>query len=116
METKTAEIADGIFRLSTFVPDVTPDGFTFNQFLIEDDEPLLFHTGLRKLFPIVREAVARILPVESLRYIAFSHVEADECGALNEWLAIAPSATPACSDLGAMVSVDDLGRRMLSLV
>jgi flavorubredoxin len=108
--TKVDEIADGIYRISTPV-DVVPGGFTFNQFLIEDDEPLLFHTGLRKLFPVVRNAVARILPVERLRYIAFSHVEADECGALNEFLAAAPRAVPVCSRVAAMVSVNDLADR-----
>ncbi len=109
---KTAldEIADGIYRISTPV-DTIPGGFTFNQFLILDDEPLLFHTGLRSLFPVVRDAVARVLPVETLRYIAFSHVEADECGALNEFLAAAPQAVPVCSQVAAMVSVNDLADR-----
>jgi flavorubredoxin len=105
--TKVDEIADGIYRISTPL-DVVPGGFTFNQFLIADDEPLLFHTGLRKLFPAVRDAVARILAVERLRYIAFSHVEADECGAINEFLAAAPRAVPVCSRVAAMVSVNDL--------
>src|SRR5437016_11580979 len=91
--TRVDEIADGIYRLST-PTDVVPGGFTFNQFLIVDEEPLLFHTGLRKMFPAVREAVSRVLPVERLRYVAFSHVEADECGALNEFLAVAPRAVP----------------------
>jgi flavorubredoxin len=108
--TRVDEIADGIYRISTPV-DAVPGGFTFNQFLIADDEPLLFHTGLRKLFPAVREAVSRVLPVETLRYIAFSHVEADECGALNEFLAVAPRAVPLCSRVAAMVSVDDLADR-----
>jgi flavorubredoxin len=108
--TKVDEIADGIYRISTPV-DAVPGGFTFNQFLIEDDEPLLFHTGLRNLFPAVREAVARVVPVERLRYIAFSHVEADECGALNEFLAAAPRAVPVCSRVAAMVSVNDLADR-----
>lgn len=87
------EVADGVFRISTPVPmDGVPGGFTFNQYLVLDDEPLLFHTGLRRLFPAVREAVARVLPVDRLRWIGLSHVEADECGALNEWLAVAPHA------------------------
>ena len=107
---KIDEIADGIYRISTRV-DVVPGGFTFNQFLIEDDEPLLFHTGLRALFPAVRSAVGSILPLESLRYIAFSHVEADECGALNEFLAVAPRAVPVCSRVAALVSVNDLADR-----
>ena len=96
METKINEIADGIFRLSTFVPDIAPPaGFTFNQFLVLGDEPLMFHTGLRKMFPLNREALSRIIPPERLRWIAFGHFEADECGAMNEWLAVAPQATPA---------------------
>ena len=110
MSTTVHEIADGIFRVST-PTDAVPGGFTFNQFLIADDEPLLFHTGLRKMFPVVREAIARVIPVETLRYIAFSHVEADECGALNEFLAAAPRAVPVCSRTAAMVSVNDLADR-----
>lgn len=110
MIAKVDEIADGIYRISTRV-DVMPGGFTFNQFLIRDDEPLLFHTGLRALFPAVRRAVESVLPVESLRYIAFSHVEADECGALNDFLAAAPRAVPVCSRVAALVSVDDLADR-----
>jgi flavorubredoxin len=87
------------------------NGFSFNQYLIADDEPLLFHTGPRKMFPLVREAVASVLPVERLRYIGFSHVEADECGSLNEWLAVAPGAVPLCGTVAAMVSVEDLADR-----
>src|SRR4051794_29775892 len=87
MDTRTAEITDGIYRLSTFVPEIAPPaGFTFNQFLVLGDEPLLFHTGLRRMFPLVRDALARIIPPEQLRWIAFGHYEADECGAMNEWL------------------------------
>jgi flavorubredoxin len=104
------EIAPGIYRISTPL-EVVPGGFTFNQFLIDDDEPLLFHTGLRQLFPGVRDAVARILPVERLRYIAFSHFEADECGALNDFLAVAPHAVPVCSQVAALVSVNDVADR-----
>jgi len=107
---KVDEIADGIYRISTPV-DVIPGGFTFNQFLIKDDEPLLFHTGMRALFPAVRSAVQSILPVESLRYIAFSHVEADECGALNNFLTVAPRAVPVCSQIAALVSVNDMADR-----
>ena len=93
METKISEIADGIYRLSTFVPDIAPPaGFTFNQFLVLGDEPLMFHTGLRKMFPLNRDALSRIIPPERLRWIAFGHYEADECGAMNEWLAVAPQA------------------------
>ena len=108
--TRIDEIADGIYRISTPL-DTVPGGFTFNQFLIEDDEPLLFHTGMRKLFPDVRAAVERILPVSRLRYIAFSHVEADECGSLNKFLAAAPLAVPVCSNIAAMVSINDLADR-----
>ncbi len=108
--TRIDEISDGIYRIST-PATVVQGGFTFNQFLILDDEPLLFHTGLRKMFPVVREAIARVMPVERLRYVAFSHVEADECGALNDFLAAAPGAVPVCSRTAAMVSVDDLADR-----
>lgn len=104
------EIAAGIYRIS-IRHDVVPGGFTFNHFLIDDDEPLLFHTGLRALFPEVRDAVARVIPVERLRYLAFSHVEADECGGLNQFLAAAPHAVPVCSRTAAMVSVNDLADR-----
>ena len=91
MQTKIAEIADGIYRLSTYVPEIAPPaGFAFNQFLILGDQPLMFHTGLRKMFPLNREALARIIPPEKLRWIAFGHYEADECGAMNEWLKVAP--------------------------
>lgn len=109
--TNIEEIADGLFRVSTPVPDLIPGGFTFNQFLLVDDEPLLFHTGPRRMFPLTRDAVRHVLPPERLRWIAFSHVEADECGALNEWLAVAPGAQPLCSRLGALVSVADIADR-----
>jgi flavorubredoxin len=109
-DTRIDEIADGIYRISTPFAAV-PGGFSFNQYLIEDDEPLLFHTGLRRLFPAVRDAIARVLPVERLRWIAFSHVEQDECGALNDFLAAAPRAEAACSRVGAMISIGDLAAR-----
>jgi flavorubredoxin len=110
--TNINEIADGIYRINTpLPPNVVPGGFSFNQYLILDDEPLLFHTGPRKLFPLVREAVMNVLPVERLRHIAFSHVEADECGSLNEWLAVAPGAAPLCGGVAAMVSIQDLADR-----
>lgn len=102
------EIADGIFRISTWTPAVTPDGFSFNQFLVVGDEPLLFHTGMRGLFPAVAEAVAKVLPVESLRWITFGHVEADECGSMNMWLAAAPNSEVAFGALGCNVSLNDL--------
>jgi flavorubredoxin len=112
METKIAEIANGIYRLSTFVPQIAPPaGFAFNQFLVMGDEPLLFHTGLRKMFPLARAAVSRILPPERLRWIAFGHYEADECGAMNEWLAVAPDATVAHGATGCMVSLNDMADR-----
>ncbi|MCI0486203.1 MAG: MBL fold metallo-hydrolase [Blastocatellia bacterium] len=104
--TNVHEIADRIYRINTPVP-----GFSFNQYLILDDDPLLYHTGPRKMFPLVREAVASLIPVERLRYIALSHVEADECGSLNEWLAIAPQAVPVCGKVAAMVSMEDLADR-----
>jgi flavorubredoxin len=110
--TNVAEIADGLFRVSTPVsPEVIPGGLTFNQFLLVDEAPLLFHTGPRRLFPFTRDAIRHVLPPERLRWIAFSHVEADECGALNEWLAVAPDAQPLCSRLAALVSVADLADR-----
>lgn len=110
-ETTTHEIAPDVFRLSTFVPDVTPDGFTFNQFLIRADQPLLFHTGTRGLFPLVSAAAARLVPLASLRWVAFGHVEADECGAMNQWLAAAPRAEVAHGKIGVDVSLNDLADR-----
>jgi len=110
--TRVDEIADGIFRISTPVPpSVVPGGFTFNQFLIRDRDPLLFHTGPRMLFAAVCEGIERVLPVETLRYISFSHVEADECGSLNQFLAAAPHAVPLCGQVAAMVSIADLADR-----
>lgn len=110
--TSVSEIADGLFRVSTPVPpEAMPGGFSFNQFLLVDDEPLLFHTGPRRLFPSTLKAVQSILSADRLRWIAFSHVEADECGALNEWLAVAPQAQPLCSQIGALVSIADLADR-----
>ena len=101
-----------MFRISTPVPpEAIPGGLTFNQFLLVDDEPLLFHTGPRGLLPATRDAVAGVLPLERLRWIAFSHFEADECGALNEWLAAAPQSQPLCSQLAALVSVNDVADR-----
>jgi flavorubredoxin len=109
METTVTEIASDIYRLSTWVPDVAPPaGFTFNQFLVVADEPLLFHTGHRQMFPLVSEAVSRIIPVEDVRWITFGHVEADECGSMNRWLEAAPRSQVAHGALGCMVSLDDL--------
>ncbi|MFX1766631.1 MBL fold metallo-hydrolase [Paraburkholderia sp. A1RI-2L] len=104
------EIANRIYRIST-PAEIPGGGFSFNQYLIDDDEPLLFHTGLRKLFPAVREAVERIMPIDRLRHIGFSHFESDECGALNEFLAVAPRAEPLCGQIAAMVSVGDFADR-----
>ncbi|HET9045745.1 MAG TPA: MBL fold metallo-hydrolase [Casimicrobiaceae bacterium] len=110
--THVDEVVDGIFRISTPVPpSVVPGGFTFNQYLIRDDEPLLFHTGPRMLFSAVSEAIGRVIPLESLRYVSFSHVEADECGSLNQFLAAAPQAVPLCGQIAAMVSIGDLADR-----
>jgi flavorubredoxin len=108
--TSIDEIADGIYRISTPVT-VLPGGFTFNQYLIVDEEPLLFHTGPRRMFPLVREAVEAVLPPDGLRHVGFSHFEADECGSLNEFLAVAPQAAPLCGRIAAMVSVDDVADR-----
>jgi len=108
--TNVHEIAEGIYRINT--PVALPDGaFSFNQYLIVDDQPLLFHTGPRRLFPLMREAIAAILPPAQLAYIGFSHVEADECGGLNDFLAIAPEAVAVCGQVAAMVSVSDLADR-----
>jgi len=111
--TTVSEIAAGIYRISTALPPaVFPGGFTFNQFLVVDDAPLLFHTGPRKMFPLVRQAVQHVLgDVAKLRYVGFSHVEADECGALNDFLAVAPNAEPVCGTIAAMTSVGDLADR-----
>jgi flavorubredoxin len=102
------EIADGIFRISTWVPDVTPEGFTFNQFLVLADEPMLFHTGMRAIFPLVADAVSSVMATESLRWISFGHVEGDECGAMNLWLASSPQCQVAFGALGCELSLDDL--------
>jgi flavorubredoxin len=111
-DTRTDEIAAGIYRIATPVPpSVAPGGFSFSQYLIVDDQPLLFHTGLRRTFPQVRGAIARVMPVERLRWISFSHFESDECGALNEFLAAAPAAVPLCGEIAAMVSVNDFADR-----
>lgn len=111
--TRIDEIADGVYRISTPVRPAAdnPFGFTFNQYLIADDEPLLYHTGLRGLFPLTAAAIETVTPVAGLRYIAFSHVEADECGALNDFLAVAPNAVPLCGAVAAMVSMGDLADR-----
>ncbi len=111
METRINEIADGVFRLSTFIPQVEPGGLVFNQFLIRGDEPLLFHTGMRALFPLVRDAVAKLMPPEKLRWISFGHYEADECGSMNQWLALAPNAQVAHGMTAVGVSLNDQADR-----
>jgi flavorubredoxin len=107
MATRVTEVADGVYQLSTFVG--APVGF--NQYLISSDEPMLFHTGMRGLFPSVSEGIRQVLPPETLRWVSFGHVEADESGAMNEWLAVAPQATVAQSAIGCMVSIEDLADR-----
>ena len=112
METRIDEIADGIYRLSTFFPEVVPPaGFTINQFLVLADEPLLFHCGLRAMFPASLAAVAKLLPVERLRWITFGHFEADECGSMNDWLAVAPQAQVAHGAIACDLSLIDMAAR-----
>lgn len=113
METQVHEISDGIFRLSTWVADIAPPaGFVFNQYLVRDEQPLLFHTGPKAMFPAVRDAVARVLPPETLRWISFGHVEADECGSMNQWLAIAPQSQVAHGQLACEVTLNDMADRL----
>jgi len=112
METKINEISDGIYRLSTFVPEIAPPaGFTFNQFLVLGDDPLLFHTGLRHMFPLIRSAISGLIPPERLRWVTFGHYEADECGAMNDWLAVASQAEVAHGQTGCLVSLNDMADR-----
>ncbi len=108
MQTNVDQIADRVYRISTCIPEVAPGGFTFNQFLVDAEEPLLYHTGMRSLFPLVRAAVERVLPVQRLRWIGFAHVEADECGAVNDFLGAAPHAQVAHGALGCQLSLNDL--------
>src|SRR5678815_1474721 len=100
MQTNVHEIADGVFRLSTTVQEVAPGGFTFNQYLLTGDEPLLFHTGARQLFPLVSEAVAKVIDVDRLRWVSFGHVESDESGSMNRWLEAAPRSEVLFNPLG----------------
>jgi len=111
MKTQIDEIANNIFRLSTFTPDIPPSGFTFNQYLIKADAPLLFHCGGRALFPLVSEAVSKILPLSTIRWISFGHVESDECGSMNQWLGVAPEAQVVHGAVACMVSLNDLADR-----
>ena len=108
LQTKVDEIASGIFRISTWVPGITEHGFTFNQFLLTGDEPFLFHCGMRQLFPLVSAAIAKVIPVEQLRWISFAHIEADECGAMNMLLAAAPQAQVIHGPLACMLSLTDM--------
>ena len=110
-DTRIDEIAPDLYRIHTPIALPGGIGFSFNQYLLVDDAPLLFHTGPRKLFPGIRDAIARVMPVDRLRYVGFSHYEADECGALNEFLAVAPRAEPLCGRVAAMVSVNDIADR-----
>ena len=111
MDTQIDEVADRIYRFSTFVPDIGPTGFTFNQYLIVDDEPLLFHTGLHHMFPAVTDAIASLTPLDGLRWITFGHLEADESGSMNELLGVAPGAVVAHGAMGCLVSLNDLAAR-----
>jgi flavorubredoxin len=111
MKTEITEIADRIYRLSTFVPQVGPSGLTFNQFLVDADQPLLFHYGQRSLFPLISAAVKQVMPLERLRWFTCSHVESDEAGALNEWLAAAPQATSAHGQVGCNIWLTDMANR-----
>src|SRR5512132_3182670 len=108
--TRIDEVADGIYRINTPL-DVVPGGFSFNQYLVVDDEPVLFHTGYRKMFPIVSEAISAVIPVRSLRHIGYSHYEGDECGAMNEFLELAPNAVPFASEISVLTSLNDFASR-----
>jgi flavorubredoxin len=109
--TNLHEIASGIYRINTPIQIPGGPGFNFNQYLVADDAPLLFHTGPKRMFPLVAEAIGKVLPLESVRYVALSHYEADECGSLNDFLAAASQAEPVCSQVAAMVSVNDVASR-----
>jgi flavorubredoxin len=112
MTAKIDEIDDRVFRISVFVPEIaSPEGFTFNHFLVAGEEPLLFHCGLSKMFPLVSEGVAKIMPIERLRWLSFGHFEADECGSLNQWLAAAPRAEATHGMTGCLVSLNDMADR-----
>lgn len=112
MNTKINQVTEGIYRFSTLVPEIAaPAGFTFNQYLIDAKEPLLFHCGPRMMFPLISAALATIMPIEKLRWIAFGHVEADECGSMNLWLAAAPQSQIVHGQTACMVSLNDLADR-----
>ena len=109
--TNIQEIGPGIYRINTPISIGAGRAFSFNQYLVVDDEPVLFHTGQRQLFPLVQEAIGRVMPIERLRHIGLSHFESDECGALNDFLAVAPQAVPFCSEVAAMTSINDFSNR-----
>ncbi|HTK62629.1 MAG TPA: hypothetical protein VL595_09635 [Pseudonocardia sp.] len=111
MATRLDEIADGIYRISTLVPDIGPKGFSFNQFLIDAEQPLLFHTGHRSMLPAVADEISRVTPLAGLRWITFGHIESDECGSMNQLLAAAPRAQVAHGALGCMVSLNEMADR-----
>jgi flavorubredoxin len=111
MKTAVDEIAEGIYRICTHVDDGSPGGFTYNQFLLDAEDPFLFHCGPRKMFPEIREAAERVMAVDRLRWISFGHVESDECGSMNQWLHVAPDATLIVGQTAADVSVGDLANR-----
>jgi flavorubredoxin len=108
MTPRIDEVAPDLYRISVYAPQLD---LQFNHFLVKDDEPLLFHTGMRGMFPVVRDAVATLIDPAALRWIGWSHFEVDECGALNEWLNAAPNATPVCGELGAMINIADFSNR-----
>src|ERR1041384_5290818 len=109
----TTEIAPEVYRIAVYVPEINLE---FSHFLVRDDEPLLFHAGLRGMFPLLREQVSRLMDISKLRHIGFSHFESDECGALNDWLAIAPEAQPVCGLVGALVSVNDFSSQEANIL
>lgn len=111
MDTNIHEVAEGVYRLSTVVEEAAPGGFTFNQYLIDGEQPMLFHTGARALFPLVHDAVGRVIDADRLRWISFGHLEADESGSTNQWLAAAPAAEVIFNPLGCLVSIDDMADR-----
>jgi flavorubredoxin len=108
MQTNIHEVADGVYRLSTLIPDAAPGGLTFNQYLLTGEEPLLFHTGARQLFPLIADAAAKVLDIGRLRWLSFGHVESDECGSMNQWLVAAPTSEVLFNPLGCDVSLNDL--------
>jgi len=112
VKTAVDEISEGVYRICTYVPDASPDGFTFNQFLLDAEEPLLFHCGPRRMFPEIREAAERVMDLDRIRWISFGHLESDECGSMNQWLAAAPDAVLAVGQVAAQVSVADLSNRL----